>query len=110
MVSDAHSVMPQRLEIVRGQARVIFEASGEREECRVEPASVAAGRHVAQFVQRALQPRRIATGNADQLEARVSLEERGMVQAALAQTDDENAVASHNWTFRQTPGRTTNAK
>ena len=62
-----------------------------------ERAGVAAGRHIAQFVQSVLQALRVTAGNAGQFEARIGLEERGVVQAALAHADNEDAVGSiHN--------------
>src|SRR6266404_9484737 len=55
-----------------------------------ERAGVAAARDIAELSQRALQPRRVAARNADQLETRIGLKERGMVQPALAQAGDED--------------------
>ena len=63
---------------------------GERERT-----GVAARRHRPQFGQGVLQACRVTARKADQFKTRVGLEERGVVQPALAQADDENAIDIH---------------
>src|SRR5439155_9639511 len=67
------------LDHVEAHARRRAEAEDFRLRRKGQRTGIAAGRSVAQFAQRVLQARRVTARNTDQLEARVGLEERGVV-------------------------------
>ena len=72
-----------------------FGFRGERERT-----GITARRHLTQFAQRALQTRRIAARYADQLKARIGLEESSVMQAPLAHADDEHSKTFHSLRFK----------